>query len=348
MMNESRPGRRKLETPPAETPTQQSKAPVRLNPGTGVKLWVVAWILSIALSSLALVDLPITDALARPGAALATAVFVTGLAYRVGARLNVWPWLAVGLSVVTLVFPFEALLAAAALLTAVSGAVLAVMATRPAENSAEAIKESLIAVLVAASTMIAVGAWNAHVNSSFFNVVVLVAAMITSFVIVFSLGANLHGLTPRYIAMLLGATGALAVLVVYAALVRNYGSDALVDAFESTVVWLRTTVIGVPRPVQVFLGFPALVLGVSLRSQRREGWWLMVFATIGTGVMATSVVNPYAFPTYISLSQLYSVILGLALGLVVRRFVVRESGSRAARSFERLSRHEPARTKPLK
>ena len=63
---------------------------------------------------------------------------------------------------------------------------------------------------------------------------------------------------------------------------------------------------------------------------------------------ASAVVNPYAFPTYIGLSTLYSIILGLGVGILLRKFVVNEGGSRAARSFERLSRQEPKRTEPLK
>lgn len=345
MSKEQSVGRRKLQTEVVDKPVKRPKPSRRQS---ALRLWMTAWVIGIVLSLVAIVHTPIPEFVARPGAALTTVVLVVGLTYRVGARLMIWPWLAVLLTVATLIYPVQALLAASALLTAISGAVLAVLATRPAETASQAIKEFFIAVSIGVSTMIAVGAWNAVVQHLAFNAVVIAGSMALTFVIVWSLGANLHGLSPKYVGMLLGAVGALAAILAYTSLVRTYGSDSLVDLFENTVVWMRTMIIGVPRPAQVLLGFPALILGVSLRSQRRDGWWLMVFATVGTGVMASAVVNPYAFPSYIGLSTLYSIILGLGIGLLLRKFVVNEGGSRAARSFEHLSRQEPKRTEPLK
>ena len=100
--------------------------------------------------------------------------------------------------------------------------------------------------------------------------------------------------------------------------------------------------------MEVFIGFPALVVGVSLRSRRREGWWILVFAVIGTGVLTTSLVTPGAFPTYIGLSTLYSSILGLIVGLVFRQQVMKERSARAARAIEEVVRVEPPRFAALK
>ena len=103
-----------------------------------------------------------------------------------------------------------------------------------------------------------------------------------------------------------------------------------------------------PRPVEVFIGFPALIVGVSMRSRNREGWWIMVFAVIGTGVLSTSLVSPRAFPSYIGLSTLYSSILGLVVGLVARRIAVPRPLARAARVVEPERRIEPPRLAALK
>ena len=345
MTNPPSVGRRKLQSDVIAEGVKRLKGPQKI---AALQVWLLGLISGFALSATAIIDTSLPDFIARPGAAISTVVLVVGLAYRAGGRTLVWFWLAAVFSAVTLIFPMQGLLAGAALLTAISGAVLAVLATRPASNIASAIKEYFVAIFIGLATMLAVGAWNAQVEHQLFNIIVVTSAVSLTFGIVWSLGANLHGLTPRYVAILLGAVGALIVLLAYATLVRSYGSAGLIAFLENTVVWIRTTIIGVPRPVQALLGFPALVVGVALRSQRRDGWWLMVFAAIGTSVMASAVVNPYAFPTYIGLSTLYSIIIGLGLGLIARHFVSSRGGSRASRSIEQLTRLEPKRTDPLK
>jgi hypothetical protein len=142
--------------------------------------------------------------------------------------------------------------------------------------------------------------------------------------------------------------GLLLLLLAYSSFVRTHGSQTLVDLFSDLVIWSRETFEGVPRPVEVFIGFPALIVGVSLRSKRREGWWVLVFAVIGTAVLSTSLVTPGAFPTYIALSTLYSAILGLVVGLVARHYASRQGSARAARAVDEIVRVEPPRFAPLR
>jgi len=73
-----------------------------------------------------------------------------------------------------------------------------------------------------------------------------------------------------------------------------------------------------------------------------------VFAVIGTAVLSTSLVTPGAFPSYIGLSTLYSAILGLVVGLVLRRQFMKEPSSRAARAIAPVVRVEPPRFAALK
>ena len=122
----------------------------------------------------------------------------------------------------------------------------------------------------------------------------------------------------------------------------------MLDAFTSTVGWLRDTVGGVPRPVEVLIGLPALVVGTSVRSRHREGWWILVFAVIGTGVMTTSLVDPNAYPSYVGLSTLYSIVLGLLVGLAARQLALRDRSARRNRAIERPTRVEPSRRAPLR
>ena len=138
------------------------------------------------------------------------------------------------------------------------------------------------------------------------------------------------------------------VVIAYSSFVRTHGSQSLVQAFTDMVIWTRRTFHGAPRPIEVLIGFPALIVGVSLRSKRREGWWILVFAVIGTAVLTTSLVSPGAYPKYIGLSTLYSAVLGLIVGLVLRRQFLKEPSSRAARAIAPVVRVEPPRFAALK
>src|SRR5690606_24098836 len=99
---------------------------------------------------------------------------------------------------------------------------------------------------------------------------------------------------------------------------------------------------------EFLIGFPALVVGTSMRSRYREGWWVCVFAVVGTVIVANSLIDPRAYPSYFALSTLYSAILGLALGLVVRAALLRPRGGRAARAVQHSRRSEPKRFAPLR
>ena len=137
-------------------------------------------------------------------------------------------------------------------------------------------------------------------------------------------------------------------VLAYSSFVRAHGSQMITDTISDLVIWMRQSFGGVPGPVEVFIGFPALIIGLSTRSRNREGWWILVFAVIGTGVLSTSLVSPGAFPSYIGLSTLYSSILGLVVGLFARRIAVRDRSSRAARVVEAERRIEPPRLAALK
>ena len=54
------------------------------------------------------------------------------------------------------------------------------------------------------------------------------------------------------------------------------------------------------------------------------------------------------FPKYIGLSTLYSGVLGLIVGLVLRRQFMKEPSSRAARAIAPVARVEPPRFAALK
>jgi hypothetical protein len=223
-----------------------------------------------------------------------------------------------------------------------------VVITRPAFTVFQAVREYVLAIVVALSGTVAVAAWNAQVSYQRFNLVVLTVALGLAITVVWNLGAGLHGLGRQNLAILAGVAALIVLVLAYFSFVRTHGSQMVTDTISDLVIWMRQSFGGVPRPVEVFIGFPALIVGVSMRSRNREGWWILVFAVIGTGVLSTSLVSPGAFPSYIGLSTLYSSILGLVVGLIARSIAVRDRSSRAARAVEPERRIEPPRLAALK
>lgn len=344
-------GRRRLDAsvpPEYDVPTREprfeSARTVRFTTWGMVGLWVLGF--AGCLTSVVAVGAP--SWVQRPSAALLMVVFSVGLTHRGGGHLRLWLPITAALGVVAVVAENNLMLASAAATTAVLSAVWAVLVTRPADTTVEAVREFGLSLVVALSGTTAVAAWNAPVNYQRFNLMVIAIALGLAITLVWNLGAGLHGLGRQQLTILAGAAVLLLLLLAYSSFVRSHGSDVLVDTFSDVVSWMRRTFEGVPRPVEVFIGFPALVVGVSLRSKRREGWWVLVFAVIGTAVLSTSLVTPGAFPTYIALSTLYSAMLGLAVGLVARHYAMRQGSARASRAIEEIVRVEPPRFAPLK
>ncbi len=308
----------------------------------------VAWIIGTAGSATAVIAVNSPGWIERPSAALLMVVFTIGLTHRGGGFMRIWLPLVFLLGLMSVILETNMLLAASAAATAVLSAVWAVLVTRPAATAVSATGEYAVTLVVALSGTVAVAAWNAPVDYQRFNLAVLTIALGLAISLVWNLGAGLHGLGRQNFLILAGVAALVVLVLVYSSFVRSNGSQALIQFFTDAVIWTRQNINGVPRPVEVFVGFPALIVGVSLRSKHREGWWVQVFAVIGTGVLTTSLVTPGAFPTYIGLSTLYSAILGLGVGLILRHQVLKERSARAARAIEEVVRVEPPRFAPLK
>src|SRR5699024_6119986 len=86
--------------------------------------------------------------------------------------------------------------------------------------------------------------------------------------------------------------------------------------------------------------------------RRRQGWWMCAFGVIGASTIATSLVSPAAVVDYVARSTVYSVVLGILVGLVVRRIdqmLTGGSGRRARRSEAAAQiRPAPPRTASLR
>lgn len=345
-------GRRRLDSSVKAEYDVPTRVPRIASPGLArvMMMGVFAlWVIGTLGAGTAVVDVDLAPAwLARPSAALLTVVFTIALVHRAGGHMRLWVPATALLAVAALTTQANALLAAAAVVAAVTAAVWAAVVTRPAASLVGVVREYLLAMVVALSGTVAVAAWNASVNYQRFNLIVVAAALTLALALVWNLGAGLHGFTRQNIGVIVGGAVLVLAVLAYSSFVRTHGSQALIDGLDNLVIMIRETFGGVPRPVEVVFGFPALVVGISMRSRRREGWWFLVFAVLGTSVLATSLVSPGAFPTYIGISAAYSIVLGLLVGLVVRHYVVREGSSRAARLVEPLTRVEPGRFAPLK
>lgn len=344
-------GRRRLDTteqPGYDMPTREPRIASESLYRVFVSSVFVIWIVAALAAGTAVVAVGTPTWIERPAAAVLMIIFALGLTHRGGGRMRIWVPMVTVLAVAALVAQTNVLIAAAAALTAVLAAVFAVMNTRPASNIRGTIAEYAMALVSALSGTVAVAAWNAPVNYQRFNLVVIGAAMALAIVMVWNLGAGLHGLGRQGLLIPVGGALLLLLVLTYSSFVRAQGSQTVIDTIDQVVIFLRQNFGGVPRPVEVLIGFPALVVGVSVRSKHREGWWILIFAVIGTSVLTTSLVTPGALPSYIGLSTLYSSILGLAVGLVARHFAMRERSSRASRAIEEATRVEPPRSAPLK
>lgn len=344
-------GRRRLDSSVPDEYDVPTRAPRIASPdmaNTVMSGMATLWLIGLVGAATAVVAVDLPRWIARPSAALLLVVFTAGLVHRAGGRMRLWLPPVVVLAIAALASQAQSLLASSAVLTGVLAAVWAVLITRPAATVVAVIREYLIGLLVAVSGMIAVAAWNVEVNPQRFGWVVLAAALGIAIALVWSLGAGLHGLGKQHFLVLVGVAVVLLFVMAYSSFVRTHGSQALVDLITDVLIWARETFHGVPRPVEVLLGFPALIVGISMRSRRREGWWVLVFAVVGTAIMTTALVSPGAFPSYIGLSTLYSIVIGAVVGLIVRSRVVVERSSRAARQFEEERRVEPGRFAPLR
>jgi hypothetical protein len=137
----------------------------------------------------------------------------------------------------------------------------------------------------------------------------------------------------------------LAVMLLYAELLRRYGPPGLVDNLLDGVRWSRENLGAFPRPIETILGVPALAWGCHMRARRRQGWWLCAFGVAATTPVANALVNPAISLLECGLSVLYGLVLGLVLGYAVIRADLAVTGSHG-HGGRRLEESEAVRPEP--
>jgi hypothetical protein len=319
----------------------------------------VIWLVSLAVGLLGLAvgafDLG-PQIFGGLGAAVVGTAYTFALAHRTGGRPLIFGSLAGVAGLVVVLVGNEALRTGAAVLVASVAAVLAVMGTVPARRFPKTIREVFIAVGIAALGSFAALGFEPVVMVSRFEYATLACSVAIAFFAVYRLGAGLHGLGRRG-AIVVGIGGLmLALTLIYAEMLRRYGSTGLLDSVDEMQRWCLAHIGGYPHPIQALFGVPALVWGTHMRARRRQGWWVCLFGVALTAPVASTFLNPDVGLAEAGLSVVYSIIVGLVIAAVIIRIDLALTGSTAAGTGRRAAREadeasavrpEPGRTHAL-
>ena len=265
------------------------------------------------------------------------------LATRTAGRALVSAGLALVLGVASLLVGGRVLPTGAAVMTCVVGSVYAVMVTVPAVTWWKAVREVLVAVLVAVVTAFAAVGFEPTVATDRFDLAALFLALGLVFTIVYRLGAGLHGLGRRGMIVVASGLAVLVVTLLYAELLRRYGTQTFVSSVLDFADWVSARIGAFPRPLVVLLGIPALAWGTHLRARRRQGWWVCAFGVAATVPLATGLVAPDSSYLEAGLRAAYSLVLGLLIGYVLIRVDLALTGTKGSRGrrAEEAGPHRP-------
>jgi hypothetical protein len=265
------------------------------------------------------------------------------LATRTAGRAMVSAGLAVVLGVTSIVVGGRVLPTGAAVMTCVVGSVYAVMVTVPAVTWWKAVRETLVATLVAAVTALAAVGFEPTVAAERFDLAALLLALAMVFTTVYRLGAGLHGLGRRGLIVVAIGLAVLFATLAYAELLRRYGAQTFVSSILDFADATSERIGAFPRPLVVLLGIPALVWGTHVRARRRQGWWVCAFGVAATVPIASGLVAPDSSYLEAVLRAAYSLVLGLLLGYLVIRADLALTGpkGRRGRRAEEAGPHRP-------
>jgi len=347
--------------PPAAAPAQREddSAQTQLPPEGPRRTLLIAWFAVLAIGLAALVWSAVNGALhANPtiselgpaptwldgaGAVAVVTALSWLLATRTAGRALVSAGLALALGVASLVIGGRVLPTGAAVMTCVVGSVYAVMVTVPAITWWKAMREALVATLVAAVTALAAVGFEPTVAAERFDIVALMLALAMAFTIVYRLGAGLHGLGRRGLIIVAIGLAVLVATLAYAELLRRYGAQSIVSSILDFAEATSARIGAFPRPLVVLLGIPALVWGTHVRARRRQGWWVCAFGVAATVPLASGLVAPDSSFVEAALQAAYSLVLGLVLGYLVIRADLALTGpkGRRGRRAEEAGPHRP-------
>ena len=357
--------------PPRTRPVGPVVAPPRSR--LRARAWALLWLLlattgaALLVLGILLQDLLPSDRLELPaglspldltspllpqiGAVVVATTYVWALAARTGGRPVVFGLLTLAIGATVVVVDHDVLRSGAAVMICVVTAVLAVVATVPAVKLGHAVREVVVAVVIAALGGLATVGVRPSLDVARFEYVTLGLALAACFAMVYRLGAGFHGLGRRGVVVVVVGAVILALTLAYAELLGRYGTPVLVEWTFDRVRWLRATIGASPRPIVALLGVPALVWGTHMRARRRQGWWVCAFGVGATVPIAQLLIDPAVAWTEAGLAAGYGVVVGLVLGALLIRADLALTGQRGrgARRAEEAAaiRPEPARIDAL-
>ncbi len=272
------------------------------------------------------------DWLGTAGSVTIGATYGWALAARTGGRPVIFGTLALGIALLAVWADQDVISTGAAVLMTVEAAVLGVMATVPAKSFFASVRECLVGMSLAGVGAMAAVGFEPAIDVTRFEYLGLGLALVGAEILVFRLGAGLHGLGRRGVAVVAIGAALLLATLLYAELLRRYGSTGLVDWLLARVDWSRENLGAFPRPIVAVLGVPALAYGCHMRARRRQGWWVCAFGVAATSPVATSLGNPAVELSEVVLSEVYGLVVGLALAFVVIRLDLALTGNAGRRS----------------
>lgn len=304
-------------TPPPSGEQRTGRWPVR-RPGRRTQTTTWFSVCGIGLASIVAALVGFHEELfGAVGAVCVTTAYGYGLAARTGGRPIIAGLLTMALGIAVFIVDSDQMRTGAAVMTAVIAAVFAVMGTTPAVTFPRAARECAIATAGAVIGSLAAIGYAPVVTVNRFQYATLALALVGVFLLVYRLGAGLHGLGRRGLATVTAGGVLLLATLLYAEAIRRYGTPGLIGSLRDGVVWLRDHLGGYPRPIEALLGIPALAWGTHMRARRRQGWWVCAFGVAATAPMASTFINPEVSIIEGLLSIGYSVVVGLLLGYAV-------------------------------
>ncbi|GAB2991196.1 hypothetical protein [Nocardioides montaniterrae] len=290
--------------------------------------------------------------LSSAGAVAIAGAYAAGLAVRDGGRPLIFGGLALALGLLTVLTDYDLLRTGAAVMVAATASVFGVMVTVPTKGYLASARETALGVLVAAVGGLAAIGFQPALHIERFEYGVLGLALLGAFAVVYRLGAGLHGLGRRGLLVVAVGTVLLALTLLYAELLRRYGSSGLVDQLLQLVRDCRHHIGAFPRPIETVLGVPALVYGCHMRARRRQGWWVCAFGVAATAPTATALANPAITIHEAVLSVVYGLVVGVLIGWLIIRLdtaFTGKAGKRRRRAVTNTAavRPEPQRWLPL-
>jgi len=324
---------------PRATEPVQPRSPflAGLRFGTLVVVWLVVLAAGLAGLGAQVADVGPTW-LGQAGAVAVATAYTWALAARAGGRPAIFGALALAVGAAVIAIDNSELRTGAAVLVAALGAVLGVMATVPARRLLGVVRETVVAVLTAGVGGLAAVGFEPVLSVSRFQYAVLACSIVCAFFLVYRLGAGLHGLGRRGVLVVAVGGVMLVVTLFYAEMIRRYGTAGLVDGVRDGLSWCRDHLGGYPRPIEALLGIPALAWGTHMRARRRQGWWVCLFGVALTAPVAATLANPDLGLVEALLTLVYSLVVGLFIGVVIIRLDVAITGSRTASLRNRAGR----------